>query len=142
MDLPNRLYVEEPTIANARMIQDIDPEFYTIVEGRPIGEKLKLREYVQTVRDVLKTKILTGYRGDDIMFIDESLILEQKKIDEIKENYQVYVNSFEDFLFNDHTESMNLLQESDLEAQAAQEKYEQFKELSKVSTSKKNVQFF
>ncbi|EFA01145.1 cilia- and flagella-associated protein 100 [Tribolium castaneum] len=138
-DMLNRLYVKEPEIRSAKMVQDVDPEFFTIVQGRPIPEKLKLSRYIQTVRDVLKTKILTGYRGDDIMLIDESLILEQKEIDRIKDNYQTYVNTFEEFLYNDHTSSMNLLKESDREAMLAQEKYEEYRQLSREYGALKSV---
>lgn len=138
-DMLNRLYVKQPEVTSAKMVQDVDPEFFSIVEGRPIPEKLRLRQYIQTVREVLKTKILTGYRGDDIMLIDESLILEQKEIDKIKANYQTYVNTFEEFLYNDHTASMNLLKESDREAVLAQEKYEEFRQLSREYGALKSV---
>ena len=138
-DMLNRLYVKEPQVKSAKMVTDVDPEFFTIVEGRPIPEKLRLRKYIATVREVLKTKILTGYRGDDIMLIDESLILEQKEIDRIRANYQTYVNTFEEFLYKDHTASMNLLKESDREAMLAQEKYEEYRKLSREYGALKSI---
>lgn len=138
-DMLQRLDIQDAEIKSCKMIQDVDPEFYTIVQGRPIPEKLSISRYIQTVREVLKTKILVGYRGDDIMLIDESLILEQKEIDRIKENYQTYVNTFEEFLYNDHTASMNLLKESDREAALAQEKYEEFRQLSREYGALKSI---
>ncbi|RZB39150.1 coiled-coil domain-containing protein 37 [Asbolus verrucosus] len=138
-DILSRLYVEEPELKSVKMIKDVDSEFFSIIEGRPIQEKLNLRQYIQTVRDVLRTKIITGYRGDDIMLIDENLILEQKQIDLIMENYQTYVNAFEELLYNDHTESMNLLKESDSEVSAAQEKCEELRQLSKEYAALKSV---
>lgn len=131
IDLLHRLYVPEPKIKSTQMIADIDPDFFKIVQGRPIPEKLNLRKYIDTIRKVLRTKILIGYRGDDIMLIDENLIKEQKEIDRIRNNYQMYVNTFEEFLYNDHTTSMNLLKESDKASLLAQEKSEEYRKLSR-----------
>ncbi|XP_045462570.1 cilia- and flagella-associated protein 100-like [Harmonia axyridis] len=130
-DLLKRLYTEDPDVSNLKYIVDIDPDFFKIADGRPIPDKLNMRDYIDTVRDVLRTKIINGYREDDILLIEESLRLEQKMIDEIKENYQTYVNTFEEFLYNDHTYSMKLLRQSEQEAALAYEKYEEYKELSK-----------
>ncbi|KAK9880954.1 hypothetical protein WA026_013278 [Henosepilachna vigintioctopunctata] len=130
-DILNRLYTENPDVSNMKYIIDIDPDFFKIADGRPIPDKLNIRDYIETVRDVLRTKIINGYREDDILLIEESLRLEQKMIDEIKENYQTYVNTFEEFLYNDHTYSMKLLRQSEQEAVLAYQKYEEYKELSK-----------
>ncbi|KAL3275403.1 hypothetical protein HHI36_020167 [Cryptolaemus montrouzieri] len=130
-DMLKRLYTEDPDVSNLKYIVDIDPHFFKIADGRPIPDKLNIRDYINTVRDVLRTKIINGYREDDILLIEESLRLEQKMIDEIKENYQIYVNTFEEFLYNDHTHSMKLLRQSEQEAVLAYEKYEEYKELSK-----------
>lgn len=109
------------------------------VTGRPIPEKLDIRQYIETVRDTLRVKIVTGFREDDIMMIEGSLTLEQRIIDTIKGNLQEYINGFEEFLYLDHNSAMRLLKEADAAAQSSFEKYEEYKleakRLSSLSTS-------
>lgn len=130
-DLLHRLYVKEPEVKSMKTILDIDPEFYSLVEGRPLVEKFDVKKYIDNVRDVLRTKIITGFREDDIILIDESIIEEQKLIDETRTAYQKYVDTFEEFLFEDHTGSMKLLRQSEKEANIASDLYETYRELSK-----------
>lgn len=69
MDMLPRLYVKDPTIKTMKFITDVDPEYFALVEGRPVSRKIDIREYTQRLRDVLMTKIMIGYREDDIMLI-------------------------------------------------------------------------
>ncbi|XP_019762229.2 coiled-coil domain-containing protein 38 [Dendroctonus ponderosae] len=130
-DLLQRLYVEQPAIQTMKSILDIAPEYFKVVEGRPIPDRLDIRKYIDVVRDTLRTKIVNGYREDDIMLIEENLLLEQKVIESIKENYNQYVNAFEEFLYRDHTSSMQLLKESEQAARGAYDKYEEYKAVAK-----------
>lgn len=66
LDILNRLYVEEPKEQSMRTIFDIDPDFFTIVEGRPIADKFNIKSYVKDLRDILRAKIITGYREDEV----------------------------------------------------------------------------
>lgn len=100
-------------------------------QGRPIPDKIDIRSYINLVRETLRTKIICGYREDDIMLIEEKLRLEQKKLNIIKENLQCYVNTFEEFLYRDHTSAMQLLKDSDKVNTEAYEKYEEYKVLNK-----------
>lgn len=69
MDTLPRLYVKDPTIKTMKFITDVDPEYFSLVEGRPVTRKTNMKEYTQRLRDVLMTKIMVGYREDDIMLI-------------------------------------------------------------------------
>ncbi|KAF7279217.1 cilia- and flagella-associated protein 100-like [Rhynchophorus ferrugineus] len=130
-DLLNRLYVEEPKVTDMKTILDLAPEYFKVVEGRPIPDRLDIRKYIETVRESLRTKIVNGYREDDIMLIEENLLLEQKIIDSIRDNYNKYVNVFEEFLYRDHTSSMQLLKDSEKAAREAYDKYEEYKAVLK-----------
>ncbi|XP_030766200.1 cilia- and flagella-associated protein 100-like isoform X2 [Sitophilus oryzae] len=130
-DLLNRLYVEEPKLMDVKTILELAPEYFKIVEGRPIPDHLDIRQYIETVRESLRTKIINGYREDDIMLIEENILLEQKIIDTIRDNYDKYVNAFEEFLYRDHTSSMKLLKDSEIAAQEAYDKYSEYKTVLK-----------
>lgn len=65
------------------------------------------------------------------MLIEENLLLEQQIIDTIKDNLQSYINTFEEFLYRDHTSAMQLLKESDDATKEAYDKYSEYKILAK-----------
>lgn len=131
LDILNRLYVKDPETTRMKTILDIDPEFFSIIEARPIKEKFKISNYIDDMRKLLRLKIICGYRQDEIDLIEQNFNEEQRIIDEVKRNYEKYVNAFEEFLYDDHTASMNLLSEGEKQASLAEEKYEQYSELSK-----------
>lgn len=131
LDILNRLYVKDPETTRMKTILDIDPDFFSIVEGRPIKEKFKISNYIEDMRKLVRLKIICGYRQDEIELIEQNFNEEQRIIDEVRHNYEKYVNAFEEFLFDDHTASMKLLSESDKQATMAEEKFEQYSELSK-----------
>lgn len=139
LDVLNRLYVKEPEVASMKTILDLDPDFFTMVEGRPVPQNFNRRDYIEDTRDVLRYKIVCGYREDDILLIEENFSVEQKIIDEITEQFQKYINNFEEFLFSDHTLSMSLLRQSEQEANIASEKYDVFRNLSKEFGSIKST---
>lgn len=131
LDILNRLYVKDPEETSIKTILDIDPEFFSIVEDRPIREKFKISNYVEDMRKLTRLKIICGYRQDEIDLIEQNFNEEQRLIDDVKRNYEQYVNAFEEFLYYDHTSSMKLLSESEKQAGLAAEKYEQYAELLK-----------
>ncbi|CAH1155462.1 unnamed protein product [Phaedon cochleariae] len=131
LDLMKRLYVKDPPETKMKTILDVDPNYFTIVQGRPIPDKLSTQDYIRTLRESLRTKIINGYREDDIILLDENLVLEQHMIDLIQKNYQTYVNIFEEFLFKDHTTAMDLLRDAEKAADEAYDKWEALKKLSR-----------
>ncbi|KAB0792878.1 hypothetical protein PPYR_12498 [Photinus pyralis] len=131
MDLLNRLYVEEPEVKSMKTILHVDPKFFTLVEGRPVACKFNRRDYIEDVRNVLRTKIVTGYREDDIMQIDENFATEVKVVQEIEVELQKYVNKFEEFLEQDYSTTMALITESDQQQSQADEQNEILLNLSK-----------
>lgn len=64
-------------------------------------------------------------------FLDENFTVEQRVLDKIIDEFNQYVETFEDFLYTDHTNSMFLLRQSEREALIATDKYEEYRKLSK-----------
>lgn len=90
-----------------------------------------MREYIDQVRASLRTKIITGYRQDDIMLIDETLKLEQEMINIVSKNLESYISKFEEFLMDDHTSAMQLLEQTATLATAAYSKEHEYELLAK-----------
>lgn len=131
LDILNRLYVKEPEQQSMRTILDIDPEFFTIVAGRPVKtKKFDIKTYIKHIRSTLQAKIVTGFRDDEILLITEHFLQEQKIIDNIKRRLQIYTDAFEEYIFNDHTTAMELLATAEKETNLAFAKYDLYSEIS------------
>nr|CAH7715756.1 unnamed protein product [Callosobruchus chinensis] len=127
-DILRRVYVEdEPLPFEPRSVLDVDPMFFKAVEGRPVADKLNVRDYIATIREALRTQIVVGYREDDLMLLEEHLTIEQKVVDRIKRNLDQYFNIFEELLSHSHTDSMEILNRSEHLYDEATKQYEEQK---------------
>lgn len=96
---------------------------------------MDLRTYIDCNRALLRTKVVDGWRKDEIMLIEEQLIIEQKKIKKIQDNFKIYVDKFEEFLMVDHTSALQLLKESERATQQYFELYDEFKREKKKNSA-------
>lgn len=101
---------------------DIDPEYYTIIAGRPIKEKKDIREYFKDVRKCFLTRLKAGFQFDEVLQMEEAYIDEKRRLEEIKSKYKLYMDSFETFLKEDHASSVELLKLADAETKKSKEK--------------------
>lgn len=138
-DLRDRLNVEDAGFNTMKTIMDADPDYYKIVAGRPVSDPFNRSQYIESLRETLRTKIIVGYKRDEIMSINENIYLEKRLIEEITEHLQTYVDTFEEFLNKDHEESMKILHEAETEEQLRQIKYNEFKELAKEYASLRSI---
>lgn len=65
-------------------ITDVDPRYFSELDGRIVKEKFSVRNYVEDTRDILKTRLLAGQEMDDCIRIDQQFVEEQRRLDEIK----------------------------------------------------------
>lgn len=63
---------------------DVDPQYFTELSGRPVKEKLSLDQYIQDIREVLKTKLLVGQEKDDCIRIDQQFEQETCRLRQIQ----------------------------------------------------------
>lgn len=63
---------------------DIDPGYFTDLNGRPIREKFSSKRYIEQTKKVLRGKIIAGYFRDECMRIDQEFSMESKKIADIE----------------------------------------------------------
>ncbi|XP_003400861.1 uncharacterized protein LOC100647161 [Bombus terrestris] len=97
-------------LEEAIAMTDVDPQYFSELDGGLIREKFSVRNYVEDTREILKVRLLAGQEMDDCIRIDQQFVEEQKRLDEIKRRYRRYVSGFEEFLSTDHEESMKILQ--------------------------------
>lgn len=128
-DIRARVYVEEPP-DDVHTVVDLDPEFYSLIEGRPIEYPFDKTNYMNDVRETTLFKLQAGYREDEVLRIEENFTDEEEKYKEICQRYNDYVDSFEQFLSEDYKKSIAMLNESEELANTLQKKNDEFKHLS------------
>ncbi|KAJ4432007.1 hypothetical protein ANN_20621 [Periplaneta americana] len=133
-DLLQRLYIPDDEVKEPKEpgLLEIDPTFFKIVEGRPIKEKLDIRNYVEDLRQKLKMRLKAGYQMDEVMQIEEKHIEVDRKLEELNEKQKLYFDTFFfECLEDDYQIAMTLLREADEELDKSIEKSDQLKELNK-----------
>ncbi|XP_069696413.1 cilia- and flagella-associated protein 100-like [Periplaneta americana] len=133
-DLLQRLYIPDDEVKEPKEpgLLEIDPTFFKIVEGRPIKEKLDIRNYVEDLRQKLKMRLKAGYQMDEVMQIEEKHIEVDRKLEELNEKQKLYFDTFFfECLEDDYQRAMTLLREADEELDKSIEKSDQLKELNK-----------
>jgi hypothetical protein len=130
-DLLNRLYVpdEEAEEGKEPGLLEIDPQYFKIMERRPIKEKLDVRKYVDEVRETLKTRLKLGYQLDEAMHIEEKFKAEQKRLRNCEALYRLYADCFWKFLQEEHESSVRLLNDAQQEAAKSSDMSCQLKQL-------------
>ncbi|XP_023289730.1 cilia- and flagella-associated protein 100-like [Orussus abietinus] len=115
-DLLQRLRLDGSTDSKIIAMTDVDPQYFTELRGRVVGQKFSKRQYVEDTRDVLRTRLLAGQERDECIRIDQQFEEEQRRLDKVKRKYRRYVNGFEEFLSKDHERSMEVLSRAEEEA--------------------------
>ncbi|KAJ1532005.1 hypothetical protein ONE63_000639 [Megalurothrips usitatus] len=121
-DLLRRLHVPEDPPPPEKTMVDMDPEFYSIVEGRPNRDRISVREYVDSIRDLVRVRLKIGYNEDECLLVDEQFRMERQRLDQILAQQKQYVDLFDQFLAEDHAASMELLKKADQAARLSAEK--------------------
>lgn len=91
------------------MTDNIDPEFFTTIYGRPIKQKHNTSEYLRDIRACFLTKLKIGFNKDEILLMNECYMNEKKLLSELRQRFVSVLRAFEDFLMEDHACSRVLL---------------------------------
>ncbi|KAI4491877.1 hypothetical protein M0804_003269 [Polistes exclamans] len=102
-------------LKDAFAITDVNPEYFIETTERLVKEKFSLRQYINDLREILRTKLLVGEQRDLCIHIEQQFDEEIRRLNKIKRQYRTYVNGFEDFLSKDHEKSMIILEEAEKE---------------------------
>jgi len=65
-------------------ITDVDSQYFTELSGRPVKEKFSLDQYIQDLRDILKTNLLIGQEKDDCIRINQQFEHESRRLQNIQ----------------------------------------------------------
>lgn len=109
-NINERLYVPSvpAAVSKKKQTYELDPQYFSVVKGRPIKDGFSLRHYVHDLREIVLTKLKTGFLRDEMHLIDEQFRNEQKIINRIIEQHKNYYASFKEFEAQDHEEWLNI----------------------------------
>ncbi|CAH0729632.1 unnamed protein product, partial [Brenthis ino] len=103
-DISKRLFIEE-MVDDVRAVVEIHPEFYTVIEGRPLRCFDDIKVYVNNIRSYAMNRQQIGYRRDLILKIDQSMAEETREHDKISSNLKKHIKDFQKFLTEDYKRS-------------------------------------
>uniref|UniRef100_A0A2A4KA76 Uncharacterized protein n=1 Tax=Heliothis virescens TaxID=7102 RepID=A0A2A4KA76_HELVI len=100
-DISKRLYVEEPP-DDVRAVVEIHPEFYTVIEGRPLRCFDDIKVYLNNIRCYAMNRQQIGYRRDLILKIEKSDVEESEQYERIVDKLKQHIKNFQTFLTEDY----------------------------------------
>lgn len=100
-DISERLFTEDP-IDDVRAVVEIHPEFYTVIEGRPLRCFDDIKVYTNNIRAYAMNRQQIGYRRDLILKIEKSGLEESENYERIMEKLKRHIKDFQTFLTEDY----------------------------------------
>lgn len=100
-DISERLFIEEPK-DDVRAVVEIHPEFYTVIEGRPLRCFDDIKVYTNNIRAYAMNRQQIGYRRDLILKINKSIVEESDQYDNIVHKLKQHIKNFQKFLTEDY----------------------------------------
>lgn len=100
-DISKRLFIEEP-IDDVKAVVEIHPEFYTVIEGRPLRCFDDIKVYLNNIRSYAMNRQQIGYRRDLIIKIAENIVEESLEHDRVHEKLKEHIKNFQNFLTEDY----------------------------------------
>ncbi|KAH9637124.1 hypothetical protein HF086_016146 [Spodoptera exigua] len=100
-DISKRLFVEEPP-DDVRAVVEIHPEFYTVIEGRPLRCFDDIKVYLNNIRAYAMNRQQIGYRRDLILKIEKSDVEESEHYEKIFDKLKQHIKNFQTFLTEDY----------------------------------------
>lgn len=106
-------------------------QYFAMVKGRPIKDKFSLHSYINEVREILMTKMKTGYLQDEVYIIEEQHQNEKKRITEQTNLLKYYYTTFKEFEAQDHEEWLMIRRQADEMATETSNMRQELKDLMK-----------
>lgn len=100
-DISKRLFLEEPP-DDVRAVVEIHPEFYTVIEGRPLRCFDDIKVYTNNIRAYAMNRQQIGYRRDLILKIEKSDLEESENYERIHDKLKQHIKDFQTFLTEDY----------------------------------------
>lgn len=96
-----------------KTVLDIDPDYFSLVEGRPIHSNKSYNTYKKNIRDVALKRTVHGFLSEEILRIDKEMINERTIYENAAKHFDECKKSFDKFLAYDNDKTINIMKKSD-----------------------------
>ncbi|XP_028156465.1 uncharacterized protein LOC114350034 [Ostrinia furnacalis] len=128
--------------SDIKTIVDVDPSFYSLVEGRPIRPNNSIHKYKQNIKEVAMKRTVHGFLVDEILRIDKEIEMERTIYETASKHFDEYQNSFDKFLAHDNNKTIAVMKKSDTMAKdLANQTEEQKKANFELATIRSKLQY-
>lgn len=92
---------------------DIDPAFFSMIDGRPIRPNTSIQTYKKNIKDIALKRTLHGFVNDEILRIDREIQSERIIFEKAAKHFEEYQDSFDKFLAHDNNVTIEIMRKSD-----------------------------
>ncbi|KAL4715886.1 hypothetical protein ACJJTC_014618 [Scirpophaga incertulas] len=138
--------IKLPPIENCdsdiKTIIEVDPSFYSLIEGRPIRPDSSIYNYKQHIKDVAIKRTLHGFLVDEILRIDKDMKIETEIYQTASKHFDEYQKSFDKFLAYDNNKTITVMKNSDALSKDLATQTEEHKKINhEMATLKSKLQY-
>ncbi|XP_049874493.1 cilia- and flagella-associated protein 100-like [Pectinophora gossypiella] len=127
---------------DVRTILEIDPDFYSLIQGRPIRQNKSISKYKQDIKDLALKRTLHGYLVDEIIRIEREIETERNVYETAYKHFEECQHSFDKFLAYDNDKTIIIMKKSDNFAKNLANEIEEHKKISyELASIKSKLQY-
>ncbi|XP_063535312.1 uncharacterized protein LOC134745247 [Cydia strobilella] len=127
---------------HVKTILDVDPDYFSVVEGRKIRPNTSMNKYKEDVKKVALKRTLRGFLTDEILRIDREMENEKSIYESASAHFDNCQQSFDKFLADDNNKTIAIMQKSDGLAKDLVNQTEEHKQANyEVATLKSKLQY-
>ncbi|XP_037294645.1 uncharacterized protein LOC115451381 [Manduca sexta] len=125
-----------------KTIKDIDPAYYSLVEGRPIRPNKSLHAYKHNIKNIALNRTLHGFLVDEILRINREIETERNIYKTASKHFEEYQNSFDKFLADNNNKTIAVMRKSDTLARELTNQTEEHKQANyEMASLKSKLQY-
>lgn len=134
--------IEPVADGDIKTINNVDPAFYSLVEGRPIRSNKSIRVYKKNIKTIAMKRTVHGFLIDEILRINREIKSEQCIYEKAYEHFEEYQKSFDKFLAHDNNKTIAIMQRSDALAKELTNQNEKLKKANyEMASLKSKLQY-
>lgn len=103
----------QPVSNEIKTIVDVDPDFYSLIQGRPVRPNTSINKYKQDIKEVALKRTLNGFLVDEIIRIDREIETERSIFETASKHFDECQHSFDKFLAYDNNKTIDVMKKSD-----------------------------
>lgn len=103
----------QPVSNDIKTIVDVDPDFYSLIQGRPVRPNTSINKYKQDIKEVALKRTLNGFLVDEIIRIDREIETERSIYETASKHFDECQHSFDKFLAYDNNKTIDVMKKSD-----------------------------